>query len=83
MFTSMRVWYYDIDKFIYFGVLQDMDDKEGLAHQKEMLQKRLGLDVAGGLGVSSDDLFREEDLIVNKERESIQSTSQVYLSSNK
>jgi hypothetical protein len=39
---------------------------EQLAQQKQLLNKRLGLDVAGRLGssVADDDLFKEEDLIV-------------------
>ena len=37
-----------------------------LAQQKQLLNKRLGLDVAGRLGssVADDELFKEEDLIV-------------------
>ena len=40
-------------------------DKESLARQKQLLNKRLGLDVAGGLGLTGDaELFAEEDFIV-------------------
>ncbi len=36
-----------------------------LARQKQQLNKRLGLDIAGGLG--GEELFKEEDLIIQQE----------------
>ncbi len=40
-----------------------------IARQKQLLNKRLGLDVAGKLaGINSDDLFKDEDLKVKTER---------------
>ena len=40
-----------------------------IAKQKQLLNKRLGLDVAGGLGIAGDaELFREEDLITKSDR---------------
>ena len=41
-----------------------IDQKERLTRQKQLLNKRLGLDVAGGLGLQSEELFKEEDLLV-------------------
>ena len=41
-----------------------LDQKERLTRQKQLLNKRLGLDVAGGLGIQSEELFKEEDLLV-------------------
>ena len=41
-----------------------LDQKDRLTRQKQLLNKRLGLDVAGGLGIQSEELFREEDLLV-------------------
>lgn len=43
-----------------------MDPKERLQLQKKMLQKRLGLGMAGALGMETSDLFSDEDLIVRK-----------------
>ena len=39
-----------------------MDPKERLAKQRRQLQKRLGLDVAGVVGMPTDDLFNDDDL---------------------
>ena len=41
-----------------------LDQKERLTRQKQLLNKRLGLDVAGGLGLTTEELFKEEDLLV-------------------
>lgn len=41
-----------------------LDQKDRLTRQKQLLNKRLGLDVAGGLGLQTEELFREEDLLV-------------------
>ncbi len=43
-----------------------------IAKQKQLLNKRLGLDVIGKLGIAGDELFREEDLVagVNKKSDS-------------
>ena len=49
----------------WFGI--GLDQKERLAQQKQQLNKRLGLDMAGGLGVNTDDFYREEDLILNRQ----------------
>ena len=41
----------------------DPNNKELIAKQKKLLNKRLGLDVAEGLGIGGDEeLFKEEDL---------------------
>ena len=48
-------------------IVLGLDEKEVLARQKQNLNKKLGLDVAGGLGIQSDDLFREEDLVMKRE----------------
>ena len=44
-----------------------MDEKEKLARQKQLLNKRLGLEATGQLGLGGDDLFLEEDLVVKRE----------------
>ncbi|KAK2155101.1 hypothetical protein LSH36_249g03073 [Paralvinella palmiformis] len=44
-----------------------LDEKDKLSRQKQLLNKRLGLDVAGGLGVCADDLYQEEDLVIKRE----------------
>ena len=41
-----------------------MDDKEQLLQQRQQLNKRLGLDIAGGLGLDNN-LFSDEDLRIN------------------
>ncbi|XP_071815312.1 TATA-binding protein-associated factor 172-like [Apostichopus japonicus] len=43
-----------------------MDPKERLQTQKKMLQKRLGLGMAGALGMETNDLFNDDDLLVRK-----------------
>ncbi len=40
----------------------DMDPKERLAKQRRQLQKKLGLDVAGMVGMATDDIFNDDDL---------------------
>ena len=47
--------------------LSGLDEKDKLSRQKQLLNKRLGLDVAGGLGVCADDLYQEEDLVIKRE----------------
>ncbi|GFO18590.1 TATA-binding protein-associated factor 172-like [Plakobranchus ocellatus] len=42
----------------------DMNDKEQLLQQRQQLNKRLGLDIAGGLGLDHN-LFNDEDLRIN------------------
>ncbi|XP_038069588.1 TATA-binding protein-associated factor 172-like isoform X2 [Patiria miniata] len=44
-----------------------LDPKERLSKQRRLLQKRLGLDVGGVLGMDSEELFDDEDLLVKKE----------------
>lgn len=67
-------------------VLIGMTIAEQLAQQKELLNRRLGLDVAGELGLTgvgpsgaADELFKEEDLIVKQETDSLSSTKQVCI----
>ncbi|KAJ8037888.1 hypothetical protein HOLleu_18825 [Holothuria leucospilota] len=43
-----------------------MDPKERLQMQRKMLQKRLGLGMAGALGMETNDLFNDDDLLVKK-----------------
>lgn len=43
-----------------------MDDKEQLLQQRQILNKRLGLDAAGALGVDSNALFDDNDLCYNQ-----------------
>lgn len=45
---------------IYF--FQGMDDKEQLLQQRQLLNKRLGLDAAGAFGLDSSALFDDSDL---------------------
>ncbi|CAI9718030.1 TATA-binding protein-associated factor 172-like [Octopus vulgaris] len=44
----------------------DLDDKERLIKQRQLLNKRLGLDMAGTLGIETDSIFNDEDLAQNK-----------------
>ena len=46
-------------------IISDMDDKEQLQQQRQQLNKRLGLDMAGGLGLDSRNLFNDEDLCLD------------------
>ena len=42
----------------------DIDDKDKVLHQRQMLNKRLGLDMAGNLKLGIDsDIFSDEDLL--------------------
>ncbi|XP_072029618.1 TATA-binding protein-associated factor 172-like [Amphiura filiformis] len=41
---------------------ENLDPKERLAKQRRQLQKKLGLDVAGMVGMATDDLFNDDDL---------------------
>ena len=54
------IFYYKV----LFFYIPDLDPREHLARQRQQLNKRLGLDVAGGLGMTSEDLFKEEDLVL-------------------
>lgn len=48
--------------FSFFFTL-GLDDKEKLSRQRQMLNKKLGLDMAGSLKLGLDgDLFSDEDL---------------------
>jgi len=47
-------------------LMSDMNDKEKLTRQKQLLRKRLGLDMVGGVSMG-EDLFQEEDLLVQKQ----------------
>ena len=39
-----------------------MDPKERLAHQRKLLQKKLGLDMGAAIGMDTEELFNDEDL---------------------
>ena len=53
----------------YYSLLSlpTVADKESLARQKRLLNKRLGLDVGGGLG--APELFAEEDFILKPQEQ--------------
>ena len=53
-----------------------LDQKERLAFQKQQLNKRLGLDVAGGMGMNPNELYEEADLIMDNQH-SVKVTNQV------
>lgn len=40
----------------------EMDPKERLAHQRKLLQKKLGLDIGAAIGMDTEELFNDEDL---------------------
>ncbi|KAF7656101.1 hypothetical protein LDENG_00046220 [Lucifuga dentata] len=40
----------------------EMDPKERLAHQRKLLQKKLGLDMGAAIGMDTEELFNDEDL---------------------
>ena len=49
--------------------MPDPNNKELIAKQKQLLNKRLGLDVVQGLGITGDEeLFKEEDLLTKSEK---------------
>ncbi|CAH1273032.1 BTAF1 [Branchiostoma lanceolatum] len=54
---------FDLDE----NELAAMDPKERLAHQKRQIHKRLGLDVAGAVGVDTQQFFQDEDLVMRPE----------------
>ncbi|CAH1794395.1 unnamed protein product [Owenia fusiformis] len=56
-----------------------LDQKERLSKQRQLLNKRLGLDVAGGLGMQTTDLFADEDLVTNGNRDAKPGPSQVQV----
>lgn len=39
-----------------------MDPKERLAHQRKLLQKKLGLNIGAAMGMDTEELFNDEDL---------------------
>ncbi|XP_067858540.1 TATA-binding protein-associated factor 172 isoform X3 [Heptranchias perlo] len=43
----------------------EIDPKERIAHQRKLLQKKLGLDMGAALGMNTEELFNDEDLIYN------------------
>uniref|UniRef100_A0A4W3KDG6 B-TFIID TATA-box binding protein associated factor 1 n=1 Tax=Callorhinchus milii TaxID=7868 RepID=A0A4W3KDG6_CALMI len=43
----------------------EVDPKERIAHQRKLLQKKLGLDMGAALGMNTEELFNDEDLIYN------------------
>lgn len=43
----------------------EIDHKERIAHQRKLLQKKLGLDMGAALGMNTEELFNDEDLIYN------------------
>ncbi|XP_076818589.1 TATA-binding protein-associated factor 172-like [Clavelina lepadiformis] len=49
--------------------MEGLDAQERVKRQRKMIEKRIGLTMAGSqsLGVSSDDLFNDEDLVVKAE----------------
>ncbi|XP_071987194.1 TATA-binding protein-associated factor 172 isoform X2 [Engystomops pustulosus] len=40
----------------------DVDPKERIARQRKLLQRKLGLDMGAAIGMSTEDLFNDEDL---------------------
>ncbi|XP_059168420.1 TATA-binding protein-associated factor 172-like [Physella acuta] len=53
---------YDLGKSLI-----EMEDKEQLLQQRQLLNKRLGLDITGSLGIDTSNLFNDEDLRMNVE----------------
>lgn len=48
---------------IWWNLILGLDDKEKLSKQRQLLNKKLGLDMAGSLKLGLDgDLFSDEDL---------------------
>eukprot|EP00058_Branchiostoma_floridae_P013865 XP_002599353.1 hypothetical protein BRAFLDRAFT_64294 [Branchiostoma floridae] len=54
---------FDVDE----NELAAMDPKERLVYQKKQIHKRLGLDVAGAVGVDTQQFFQDEDLVMRPE----------------
>ena len=44
--------------------ISGVEDKERLSQQRMLLNKRLGLDMAGSLGMDTSSLFNDDDLRV-------------------
>ncbi|XP_046551692.1 LOW QUALITY PROTEIN: TATA-binding protein-associated factor 172-like [Haliotis rubra] len=70
--------HFDINKVLAYGTSllgsegaqYDVDmsamalgDQESLIRQRQLLNKRLGLDIAGNLGIDTDNIFNDEDLM--------------------
>ncbi|CAL1527403.1 unnamed protein product, partial [Lymnaea stagnalis] len=55
------------DQYDIVKPLVDMDDKDQLMQQRQMLNKRLGLDFTGSLGIDTSNLFNDDDLRMNVE----------------
>lgn len=55
-----------------------LDDKEKLSRQRQMLNKKLGLDMVGSLKLGLDsDLFSDEDLTIGISSSNGSSSSQI------
>lgn len=48
-------------------IVVGLDQKERLVRQRQILNKRLGLELAGSLGMETGDLFTDEDLLAHSE----------------
>ena len=68
-----KMWECPLVQFSFFVVVPEMTRKEHLTRQKQLLNKTLGLDGDIGLAGVSDELFKEEDLII--EPSSVQASS--------
>ena len=63
-FFCCLLFAYAENSFLMKNLISDVDDKEKVLHQRQMLNKRLGLDMAGNLKLGIDsDIFSDEDLL--------------------
>lgn len=47
---------------MYFLFIGEVDPKERIARQRKLLQKKLGLNMGEAIGMSTEELFNDEDL---------------------
>ena len=50
----------------WFVSFVELIDKEHLIKQRQLLNKRLGLDMANALGIETDSIFNDDDLTQTK-----------------
>ena len=48
--------------FFFFLFKGEVDPKERIARQRKLLQKKLGLNMGEAIGMSTEELFNDEDL---------------------
>lgn len=52
----------DLEEMYSFLFTGEVDPKERIARQRKLLQKKLGLNMGEAIGMSTEELFNDEDL---------------------